>query len=308
MTITPFSSLLDLSSKTAIVTGGAMGIGLGIVTRLAEAGANVVIADFNEEQGIKSSTDLNSLGFKTAFIKTDVSLQTEVDAAVQFTVTTFGSLNILVNNAGIYPNVPVMSLELANFERIINVNLKSIFMFTKAAAAIMITKGDGGKIINITSVDAIHPSGVGLAAYDASKHAVWGFTKNVALELSPHNITVNAVAPGGIATPGTGMGSGDISPAMKELVEKFVSRIPMKKFGEPDDIGKVVLFLASDMSSYMTGSQVVVDGGVLLSETVTFGSTAHIPWLVIISGLISISLICGNAHINWLRFDIILYS
>ena len=265
MTNTPFSSLLDLSSKTAIVTGGAMGIGLGIVTRLAEAGVNVMIVDLNEEKGAAASHELNSQGYKTAFIKANVSQESEVAAAVEFTTKTFGGLHILVNNAGIYPTIPVMQMTLADFEKVQDINLRSVFLFTKAAAAVMIAAGTGGKIINITSIDALHPSSVGLASYDASKHGVWGFTKNVALELSPHNITVNAVAPGGIATPGTGMGSGDISPAMKELVEKFVSRIPMQKFGAPDDIGKVVLFLASDMSSYMTGSQIVVDGGVLLS-------------------------------------------
>ena len=265
MTNTSFSDLLNLSTQTAIVTGGAMGIGLGIVTRLAQAGANIVIADFNAEAGAKTSADLNAQGFKTAFIKTDVSNEVEVQAAVDFAVSTFGGLNILVNNAGIYPNIPVMQMPTADFEKVLNVNLKSVFMFTKAASAVMIKAGNGGKIINITSVDAIHPSGVGLATYDASKHGLWGFTKNVALELAPHKITVNAVAPGGIATPGTGMGSGKVDPAMEELVKKFVARIPMQKFGEADDIGKVVLFLASNMSSYMTGSQVVVDGGVLLS-------------------------------------------
>jgi 2-deoxy-D-gluconate 3-dehydrogenase len=265
MSNTLFSNLLNLSSKTAIVTGGAMGIGLGIVTRLAQAGANVVIADFNDQVGKKASDDLNTQGFKTAFIKTDVSNESEVAAAVNFAVTTFGSLNILVNNAGIYPTIPVMQMDLATFQKVIDVNLKSIFMFTKAASTAMITQGNGGKIINITSIDALHPSSVGLAAYDSSKHGVWGFTKNVALELAPHNITVNAVAPGGIATPGTGMGTGTMTPQMKEITDKFISKIPMKKFGDPDDIGKVVLFLASELSDYMTGSQVVVDGGVLLS-------------------------------------------
>lgn len=265
MTNTPFNALLSLASQTAIVTGGALGIGLGITTRLAEAGASVVIADIDEVNGNKAMAELNALGYKTAFIKTDVSQQADVDAAVSFAVTTFGSLNILVNNAGIYPNTPAMDMDVSVFEKIINVNLKSVFMFTKSAAKVMIDQGKGGKIINITSVDALHPSGVGLAAYDSSKHGLWGFTKNVALELCPHNITVNAVAPGGIATPGTGMGTGEVPPAMKELIEKFTQKIPMKKFGNADDIGKVVLFLASDMSSYMTGSQVVVDGGVLLS-------------------------------------------
>jgi 2-deoxy-D-gluconate 3-dehydrogenase len=126
----------------------------------------------------------------------------------------------------------------------------------------------GGKIINITSVDALHPSMVGLAHYDASKHGVWGFTKNSALELSARGITVNAIAPGGIATPGTAAAQGDHKLPegvdATAMMEAFMAKIPMHRMGEPDEIGKVALFLASDMSSYMTGSQVVVDGGVLL--------------------------------------------
>jgi 2-deoxy-D-gluconate 3-dehydrogenase len=124
----------------------------------------------------------------------------------------------------------------------------------------------GGKIINVTSIDALHPSMIGLAHYDASKHGVWGFTKNSALELAEHKIWVNAIAPGGIATPGTGAGNGaPVSEAMASIIKTFLAKIPMHRMGEPDDIGTVALFLASDMASYMTGSQIVVDGGVLLS-------------------------------------------
>ena len=264
MTNQPNSQLLDLSSQTAIVTGGAMGIGLGIVTRFAQAGANVVIADFNAEVGAKTSADLNSQGLKTAFIKTDVSVEAEVNAAVDFAVSTYGELNIMVNNAGIYPTVPIMQMSYNDFEKVQDVNLNSVFMFTKAAATVMIKQGHGGKIINITSVDALHPSSVGLASYDASKHGIWGFTKNSALELSAHHISVNAVAPGGILTPGAGAGV-QLPPAMKEVMEKFLAKIPLKRMGDPDEIGKVALVVASDMASYMTGTQVVVYGGVLLS-------------------------------------------
>ena len=128
----------------------------------------------------------------------------------------------------------------------------------------MIKQKRGGRIINITSVDALHPSSVGLAVYDASKHGLWGFTKNTALELASHNIHVNAIAPGGIATPGTGAGM-PVTPDMEAILKKFMEKIPLKRMGDPDDIGKVALFLASDLASYMTGSQIVVDGGVLLS-------------------------------------------
>jgi 2-deoxy-D-gluconate 3-dehydrogenase len=126
----------------------------------------------------------------------------------------------------------------------------------------------GGRIINITSIDALHPSMVGLAHYDASKHGLWGFTKNSALELAQHKIWVNAIAPGGIATPGVAAMQGGVDPNSQEQKARtvaFMAKIPMHRMGEPDEIGTVALFLASDMSNYMTGSQIVVDGGALLS-------------------------------------------
>lgn len=265
----PLATLLNLSGKTAIVTGGAVGIGYGIASRLAEAGASVMIADVNAETAAKTKAEFLAKGWKAESAVTDVSQETNIQSLVAKTVEIFGGIDILVNNAGIYPNILVMNMTQADFDRVIAVNLRSVFLMTKAAAAQMIQQGRGGKVINITSIDALHPSSAGLAHYDASKHGVWGFTKNVALELAPHGIWVNAVAPGGIATPGVQ----DVQKSMElpkgvdmqKLLEAFMARIPMKRMGEPDDIGKVVLFLASDMASYMTGSQIVVDGGVLLS-------------------------------------------
>jgi 2-deoxy-D-gluconate 3-dehydrogenase len=264
MANTPLADLFDLSGKTAIVTGGAMGIGLGIVHRLAEAGANVVIADLDEPAGNAVVAELQQDGRSVTFIRIDVSNGTDVESVIEHAVTTYGTIDILVNNAGIYPQSPMLQMPLETFEKILSVNLKSVFMLTKAVSEIMIRQGKGGKIINVTSIDALHPSSVGLAAYDASKHGVWGFTKNSALELAPHNIQVNAVAPGGITTPGAGAGM-TMTPEMEAVSKKFLAKIPMGRMGEPDDIGKVVLFLASGLSNYMTGSQVVVDGGVLLS-------------------------------------------
>jgi len=261
--------LLDLSGKTAIVTGGAVGIGWGISRRLAEAGANVLIADINAENAGKAKQELLAGGWKAEAIRTDVSSEADVQSMVQKAVSSFGGVDILVNNAGIFPSTPVMNMTSADFEKVLAVNLKSVFLCTKKVAEQMIAQGRGGRIVNITSIDALHPSSVGLAHYDASKHGVWGFTKNVALELAPHNIWVNAVAPGGIATPGVAeMQKKEQVPAgvdMKKMLASFLAKIPMKRMGEPDDIGKVVLFLVSEMASYMTGSQIVVDGGVLLS-------------------------------------------
>lgn len=265
----PINSLLHLSGKVAIVTGGAKGIGFGIAARLAEAGAIVVIADLNKEEAEKAAADLIAKGWKAKGTVVDVSAEEDVKKLALEVVSEFGSVDILVNNAGIYPNIPVSKMTLAEFEKVLAVNLKGVFLCTKYVSEEMIRSGKGGKIINITSIDALHPSSVGLAHYDASKHGVWGFTKNIALELAPHKIWVNAIAPGGILTPGVQKLQQDIPAAagvdMQKMLEGFLAKIPMHRMGEPDDIGKVALFLASDMSSYMTGSQIVVDGGVLLS-------------------------------------------
>lgn len=268
MLLKSIKDLIDLSGKTAIVTG-AVGIGYGIAYRLAEAGANVVVASLLGDQADVTANDLTKRGWHAKSVVADVSKETDAKRMVSETVSVYGGLDILVNNAGIYPSIPVLKMTSEDFERVLAVNLKGVFLCSKYAVEQMIKQGSGGKIINITSIDALHPSSVGLAHYDASKHGVWGFTKNLALEVAPHNITVNAIAPGGILTPGVK----DMQQSMPapqgidpgKMLEGFMSKIPMHRLGEPDEIGKVALFLASEMSSYMTGSQVVVDGGALLS-------------------------------------------
>jgi 2-dehydro-3-deoxy-D-gluconate 5-dehydrogenase len=261
-TTSPLSSaaqLLDLSGSTAIVTGAAMGIGLGVARRLHEAGANVLVADLDEPAAQQAAADMLGERPNSAMaVRADVSDHGSVRRMVRAAVEGFGAVEILVNNAGIYPMVPMTEIEEATFRRVLDVNLTGLFLCTREVAARMIEQGRGGRIVNVTSIDALHPSMVGLAHYDASKHGAWGFTKNVALELAPHGIWVNAVAPGGIATPGTG--------EMDEArMHAFEAMIPMGRMGDPDDIGRTVLFLASDLSSYMTGTQIVVDGGRLLA-------------------------------------------
>src|SRR3989338_3899628 len=255
------SELMNLGGKPAIVRGGAMGIGLGSVSRIAEAGANVLIADLDEKEGEKSAD-----GKRVKFLKTDVSQEDDIKKMIETAVKEFGSLDIIVNNAGIYPQKPVSQMTKEDFDKVMSVNLRSVFLCTREASNQMISQGKGGKIINITSIDALHPSMIGLAHYDASKHGVWGFTKNSALELAEHKIWVNAIAPGGIQTPGVAaMSKGASAEQMAAQTKAFMAKIPMHRMGESDEIGMVALFLASDMSSYMTGSQIVVDGGALLS-------------------------------------------
>jgi len=219
----PLKQIIDLTGKVAIVTGGAMGIGFGIAYRLAEAGAMVIIADMNKAAAEESAATLAAKGWRATAVAADVSDAAQVQAMTDAAVKAYGAVDILVNNAGVYPSVPVMQMQEKEFDKIISINLKGVFLATKAAAAQMIAQGKGGKIITITSVDALHPSMVGLAAYDASKHGVWGFTKNVALELAPHHIWVNAIAPGPVRTPGTGannMTPEEMAKNMKPLLDK----------------------------------------------------------------------------------------
>jgi 2-deoxy-D-gluconate 3-dehydrogenase len=263
--ILPHNKLLDLTGKTAIVTGGSIGIGYGISYRLAEAGANVVIASRNLEEAQKAVDELTQGNFKAKAITADVSKEEDVRNLVNKTVELFGAIDILVNNAGIYPYASLKELTSETFDKTIAINLRGVFLCVKYVSEQMIKQGNGGRIINISSIDAIHPSAIGLAHYDASKHGVWGFTKNVALELAKDNIFVNAVAPGGVMTPGVAnVQSGGKPVVLERNPQPPKMDVPMGRMGVPDDIGKVVLFLASDMASYLTGSQIVVDGGYLL--------------------------------------------
>jgi 2-deoxy-D-gluconate 3-dehydrogenase len=260
----PFS----LHDKSAVVTGGAMGIGLGIVKRLSEAGANVLIADLDFDCAKTEAAALVASGGKAACIKLDVTAPDAGSSIVAAMVENFGGVDILVNNAGIYPQVPMLQMEPAVFDKVIAINLKALAFISKAVGQKMVDQGKGGKIVNIASIDGIHPSMVGLAAYDASKGGVVMFTKNFALEMGQYGVNVNAIAPGSIATPGTAAplaGSGMTAEEMAAMMAGFTVRIPMGRMGEPDDIGKVAAFLASSAADYMTGDVVVVDGGYLLS-------------------------------------------
>ncbi len=194
--------LIDLSNKIAIVTGGAKGIGFGIASRLAEAGAKVLIVDLDQAATEQAASQMQEKGWQAETLQADVSNEEDIKKIVNHCQENYGGIDILVNNAGIFPNNPIADMSLEDFEKVIHVNLRSVVLATKYASQLMKDAKKGGKIINITSIDAIHPSMVGLAHYDASKHGVWGFTKNAALELAPHKIWVNAIAPGGILTPG----------------------------------------------------------------------------------------------------------
>ena len=259
----------DLSGKNAVVTGGAMGIGFGIAKRLVEAGANVLVADLDGNAAALAAERLAGGPGKAIAIAADVSQEDAGARIVARCVEAFGSLDIFVNNAGIYPQVPMLQMTPELFDRVYRINLKGTAFCARAAGQQMIAQGKGGKIVNIASIDALHPSMVGLAAYDASKGGVLMFTRNFALEMAPHNVQVNAIAPGGIATEGSSRpleGSGMTAEQQRQFMENYIKlKIPVGRMGVPDDIAKIAVVLASSASDFMTGSLVVVDGGTLLT-------------------------------------------
>ena len=263
--------LLNLSGGVAIVTGGAMGIGQGIAFRLAEAGASVVIADRDLEAAQRTADLISERGGRTLALQVDVSAVADAQAMIQQTVDAFGQVDILVNNAGIFPFAPALEVSEELWDRVLSVNLKGAFFCAQAAARQMVTAGMGGRIINIASIDALHPTGA-LTHYDTSKGGLVMMTKSLAKEFGPYGITVNAIAPGSIATPGAAAATASSSQAPagssgggEDLMAAFLARIPLGRVGQPDDIATAVLFLASDAASYVTGSLLVVDGGYLLS-------------------------------------------
>ncbi|WP_127128817.1 SDR family NAD(P)-dependent oxidoreductase [Georgenia sp. SYP-B2076] len=260
-TLPTLRELLSIEGKTAVVTGGAKGIGEAITRRLHEAGANVMIADLDAETASRLASELDGGRPGSAVAQAcDVSDSSQVRAVIEATVERFEGIDILVNNAGIFPFASLEELDVELLDRVYATNVRGVHMFTQLVAAHLKAERRPGRIVNVCSIDSLHPSGAGLAAYDASKHAVWGYTKTVALELAEYDIAVNGVAPGGISTPGVAAMAGSNT----DEIRAAGSGVPMGRWGEPDDIAKAVLFLATDLSTYMTGSMVVVDGGKLL--------------------------------------------
>ena len=258
-----------LEGRRAVVTGAAMGIGRGIAQRFLEGGADVVLVDLDARAVEAAADDLRAVGGKVEWLALDVTHPDAAAVIVAKAVTAFGGLDALVNNAGIYPQVPVLDMPVEVLDRVLAVNLRSLVLISQEAARHMVEQGTGGSILNIASIDALHPSMVGLAAYDTSKGGVVMFTKSLALELAPHGIRVNAIAPGGIDTEGTKkpfQGSGMTEDEQRAVMEDFVQRkVPMRRIGTADEIALAAVFLTSDAASYATGSLLVVDGGALLS-------------------------------------------
>jgi 2-deoxy-D-gluconate 3-dehydrogenase len=260
------AALVDLGGKAALVTGAAQGFGFACARRLAEAGAAVVLADRRADRLEGARDRLAAAGRDVVSVEGDISLEADVDRLVQTAVSSFGRLDVLVNNAGIFSNFLLEHMTPAEFDRIIGVNVGGTFMCIKAAAAQMRKQGSGGSIVNISSIDAVHPSGSGLSHYGTSKHAIWGLTKTMALELGPDGIRVNAVAPGPSLTEGAVEFVEAGAPEGIDVEEQwgsYTARIPLRRLAHPDDVARTTVFLASGLGSYVNGAQIVVDGGLL---------------------------------------------
>jgi len=243
-----------LEGRVSIVTGGARGIGKAIAMELADAGSDIVIFDVLDE-GVDTAREIEKKGRKAGFYKVDITDLDAVNSVVEKVLEEFGRIDILVNNAGITRDTLLMRMEESDFDLVVKVNLKGTFNCTKAVLKPMM-KARWGRIINISSIIGLMGN-VGQANYAASKAGIIGFTKSVAKELGKRNITVNAVAPGFIRTPITERLS-------DEVKEGYFKLIPLGRFGEPEDVAKVVRFLASDDAGYITGQVIQVDGGLLM--------------------------------------------
>ena len=265
MTNPTIPQLFDLTGKGVVVTGGGRGIGQACALRLAEAGAGVLVTDIDMETAGQTVEQIKARGGRAQAIQADAGRTADAHRVIQACIDSFGHIDILVNNAGIFPISPALETSEELWDRVHSINLKGMFFYSQAAAREMVKSGRGGKIINMASPESLHPRS-GASHYNASKGGVLMLTKALALEWAPHKITVNAVAPGGILTPGTLQQRAKFANIDIETAKaRRLLRQPVGYLGEPDEIAKTVLFLASAAADYMTGSIILADGGFLLT-------------------------------------------
>jgi 3-oxoacyl-[acyl-carrier protein] reductase len=246
---------MELSDQVAVVTGSARGIGKTIAMTLSDAGAHLVISDVNEEAGKETVSEITALGRKAVWFAADVSKSEQAAQLIDKAQEVYGKLDILVNNAGITRDNLLMRMSEEEWDSVIAVNLKGTYNCIRAATRIFM-KQRSGRIINIASVVG-QMGNAGQANYASSKAGVIGLTKSVAKELAARNVLVNAVAPGFIETAMT-------EKLPEKARESLLSLIPLARLGQPQDVAKVVLFLSSERSSYITGQVINVDGGMVM--------------------------------------------
>lgn len=253
--------LNSLKGRVAVVTGGAQGLGRAMVNRLAEAGASVLILDLRAEQAEKAAREV-SAAYATRVIAAavDVSDESSVAAAADRAVAELGGLDVWVNNAGLYPNVPLLDVAIDDWNQVMAVNLRGVFIGSREAARRMIDAKRGGVIINVVSTAGFKGVAPGVTSYVTSKHGVRGMVKQMALELAPHDIRVLGVAPTFCTTEGNMAALAQLPDRVREEISATLSSL-LGRVGVPDDIARAVLFCASDMSMFMTGSTLLVDAG-----------------------------------------------
>ena len=263
LTGTGLERLLSLAGRTAVVTGGARGIGAAIGRRLAQAGANVILADLDLAQAVATAGEIAAAtGSSVVAARIDVTDSPSLGAVADRAVAEFGSLDVWVNNAGIFPTTgPAIDAADDFIDTMLRVNVRGTFAGAREAARRM---AEGGAIVNVASTAGLSPA-VGISAYVASKHAVVGVTKNLALEFAPLNIRVNAVAPGVILTPGVQDQLAPLAAAGLDVGARLAHNLLADRAGVPDDVARVVVFLCSDLAAWMTGTVIPVDAGALLT-------------------------------------------
>ncbi|MCX6737943.1 MAG: SDR family NAD(P)-dependent oxidoreductase [Candidatus Parcubacteria bacterium] len=249
--------MFNLNGKVAIITGARRGMGRTHSMLLAQAGAKVVVSDIDLKECEQVVEEIKNADGEAMAIKCDVTNKKDIDQMVKRTIDEFGKIDILVNNAGICQFKPFVDLTDEDWEKTININLRGYYWCAKAVVPGMI-KQKSGRIINIASIAAgqIGVGFAGLTHYGASKGGIVAFTESLALELAPYNITVNAIAPGAIDTPMAAASKTD-----SKVLEASMARIPLRRMGKPEEISSLVVFLASDEASYITGDMIVADGG-----------------------------------------------
>lgn len=258
----PLAELLSLAGRAAVVTGGAVGIGRAVADRLAEAGADVLVADLADPGPTVAELSGRHPDRRIAGTRLDVADGASIAAAADRAVAELGRIDIWVNNAGIYPSVPLLAMTDADWDRVLDVNLRGTFIGSREAARRMTAAGRGGVILNVASTAGYQAGGPGVAHYVASKHGVRGLTKSLAVELGASGIRVLAIAPTLIETPGIEAGREQFRAAgLGDMIDTYAQRLPLGRAGVPDDVARVAVFAASDLALFMTGSTLLVDAG-----------------------------------------------
>lgn len=248
----------SMKDKKVIITGGSKGIGAGIVEAFLEEGAKVVFTSRNEEEAKSYIAELDKKGFKANFVKADVKDEEDTINLYKEANNILGSIDIVVLNAGYYPESTVENMTLKQWDEVLDINLKGVFLNTREAMKYL---KKGGRIVITSSITGNRVGNSELPHYAASKAGVNGFMRSAALELAPREITINAVEPGNILTPGMKQNLGD------EYIKNQEAIIPMKALGEPKDIAYAIMFFASEEAKYITGQSIIVDGGQILPES-----------------------------------------